>query len=804
MSDLMNDLRYALRRFFKNPAITAAIIFPLALGIGTTTAIFSLVNGILLRPLPYFQPDRLVRVWLWKGLHQKGVFLALKDGKSSLENVAAFTSDSGFNLSEVGPPERLDGSAVSTDLFSVLGVNAELGRTLRTGEDRPGQDGVVIISHALWQQRFGADPGIIGRRIKVNDESREVVGVMPMDFHFPSRDTRIWVPLRIDPNDVIGLWALSSVNMIGRLRPGATPEQARAEVLAAGPGILKAFPWKLPDFTGEGTNVVALQQYLIGDSKPRLLILLGAAFSLLLITCINVANLLLAAAVNRQRQIAVRAVLGAGRWRITKQLLTESLLLAVISTGLGILLAMASLSLLRAFLPPDTPRLAEVNIDLNVLAFSAGLAVLTTLIFGLIPALQASSTELQQVLRDGSPRSGMGPGRGRLASAFVIGELAVAVVLVATSLLLVKSLWRLSQVDPGFSSSNVLAARITPIDSLCDEPAKCTQLYDELLLRLSALPGVQGVAAVNDLPLSGSSTPMALVVQDHPLPPEVEPPAAQMLVVTPGYLSTMKIPLLQGRNFVDADRTDGTHPVLVNKTLARKFWSSEQSAIGKRIKPPYPKEWWTIVGVVNDVKTDGLEVDPGPQFYLPYGGFATLPTMTLVVRSEGDATRVAGDLRGIVSSIDPNLPVSDIRTVERVASESMTTRRSTMILLTVFAVLAFLLGAIGIYSVTSYSVSWRTHEIGLRMALGAQKGSVLWLFMRQGLVLMLFGVAVGVAGTIGLTRILRGLLYGISPSDPQTLVLVLILFAAVCLLAVVMPARRAANVDPMIALRTEV
>jgi putative ABC transport system permease protein len=296
---------------------------------------------------------------------------------------------------------------------------------------------------------------------------------------------------------------------------------------------------------------------------------------------------------------------------------------------------------------------------------------------------------------------------------------------------------------------------------------------------------------------------MALVVEDHPLPPDVEPPSAQMLVVTPGYLTTMKIPLIQGRNFVDADRTDGTHPVLVNKTLARKFWS-EQSAIGKHIKPPYPKEWWTIVGVVNDVKTDGLEADPGPQFYLPYGGFVTLPTMTLVVRTEGDATRIASDLRAIVSSMDRNLPVSDIRTVEHVASESMTTRRATMILLTVFAVLAFLLGAIGIYSVTSYSVSWRTHEIGLRMALGAQKRTVLWLFIREGLLLMLIGVAAGVAGTLGLTRILRGLLYEISPSDPQTLLLVLILFAAVCLIAVVMPARRAANVDPMIALRTEV
>lgn len=797
---MKQDCLLALRRLLKTPGFTLIALMTLALGTGGNTAIFSLVNGILLRPLPYPQPKQLVRV-LPKNLYQKGAFLALRGKIQSLESIAAFTTNSGFNLTGSGEPERIDGSFVSAELFSVLGVNATHGRTFQPGEDEAGRDQVVVLSHALWQQRFGSDPGIIGRTIIIDGEKKEVIGVMPPDFHFPSDQTRLWLPIHFDRNDPIDLWTLTPLRMIGRLRPGSNAAQASAELRSVLPQIRKMIRWRLPDDWGENGQIVSLQQFLIGDYQSRLLILMAAVLFVLLIACVNIANLLLARATARQKELALYSALGASSWRITRPLITESLFLALAGGVLGLLLAIISFSLLVSALPADTPRLLDVVIDWRILSFTAGLTLLTGLVLAIIPAIKASSPDLQTVLKQGGQTSAISTSIKSLPSILVIGELAMAVVLVVSAVLLVRSFWRLSQVDPGFRSDHLLTFRVTPLESRCQEPVRCQSSYDELLMRLRTLPGVEDAAAVNDLPLGDTSTRIPLAIEGYQQEPGTAPPEAQMYTITSAYTSTLKIPLLEGRALTDADRT-GPGVVLVSQSLAKRFWPGQQ-AVGKRIKPIFPKNWWTVVGVISDMKRSGLSESSGLQFYLPYGMFGTQAAMNVVVRTSVNPATLAGSVRTVVAQIDPNVPVSNVRTFEDVVSASVATPRFTMWLLVTFALLALVLGAMGIYGVITYFVSRRRHEFGVRMALGAQKNDILRMVIKESFMLTLIGVVVGIVAAIAFTRVLRTLLYQVSPVDPLAFIVVAFVLGAVTLLASYLPARRATRVDPLLTLRAE-
>jgi predicted permease len=821
LEHLVQDVRYGLRMLVKNPGFTVVAVLTLALGIGANTAFFSLVNGILLQPLPFAQPERLVAI---TDSYPQGALVAMRANLRSME-VAGYSDDRELNLTGLGDPVRLYGTAVSANFFSLLGERAALGRVFLPGEDQPGKDSVVILSHALWEQKFGRDPDVIGRSVTLEGESRQIVGVMPAPFQMaaghqiiataaPSK-AQFWVPLHLDPRAIGAYWGSGFMPVFGRLRAGVTMEEAGAEVRAFIPQMRGMFPWKMPDAIWVSSTVIPLQESLVGGVRTKLLLLLGAIGIVLLIACANVANLLLARATTRQKEMAVRAALGAGRPRLCRQLLTESIVLGMGGGALGTIVAASGLQLLKSILPGDTPRLAAVAMDWHVLAFTAGISVLTGLIFGIVPALHASQIDLTEALKTGWQRSTAAASH-RLRTALAVTEVALAVVLVIGAGLLVKSLWELAHVDPGFRTESILTARITPNDTFCADFARSQTFYNELLERTRALPGVKEVAVVNVLPLSGRINAFSADLEDHPRRPQDPASALIETILTPDYIRLMGIPLLRGRELTTADMGPDTPPVaLVTASTARKAWPN-QDPIGKHVKRVQASVWTTVVGVVGDVSEYSL-ASSLPEWadgavYVPYGNAARTvarhgtprPTeMTLVVRTTNAQLSLAGELRKVVASLSRNVPVSEMQTLSTVVSRSLAAPRSTMSLFAMFAALALVLGAVGIYGVISYSVMQRTSEIGIRLALGAQKGEVLRLVMSQGARVALVGVGIGVAGALGLTRFLASLLYGVTPADPLTFIVVSLILTSVALLASYIPARRATKVDPMVALRYE-
>ncbi len=813
MGTLFQDLRYGLRMLARSPGFTTVAVLTLALGIGANSAIFSLVNGILLNKLPYAQPERLVGAW--EASAPPGLLEALRRQGQTMD-LAAYTYASGFNLNGE-TPLRLAGSTVSANLFSLLGVRPELGRVFRPGEDRPGQDQVVILSHTFWQSYFGGSRDVIGRSIQIDGINREIVGVMPTSFQLPSDVTELWEPMHLDPGSIGPYWGLWSYQLIGALKPDVTIAQAEAEEQLLRPQILKLFPWRMPDDWGQGKHVSFWQQQIVGDVHSKLLLLLGAVTLILLIACANVANLLLARAGARQREVTVRTALGADRGRIVRQLLTESLLLGIGGGAVGLIFAIGGLRALKLLLPADTPRLAAVSIDAQVLGFTAFVAILTGLVFGLVPALRASKLDLEQSLKGDTARTGIGVARRRLSSGLVVAEIALAMMLVVSAGLLIRTLWRLAQINTGLEGSHVLTARVTPNGNWCqgENFQRCQEFYRQVLERLRTLPTVQDAAAVDAVPLGGRVGPQALAVEDRPLPPGHNPFEVWQFTITPGYLRTLGIPLLKGRTFTDADYGErpgldqlGSSVVLVSAAAARRFWPG-QDPIGKRLKPSWQKPWRTVVGVVGDVREYSVapkwaEGTIGDIYYPYYAGVeSSAPDMTLVVRTRGLPTQLAQDVRAVVAGVNPDVPLSEVRTMDGILSASISPQRSTMWLFTGFALLALLLGAVGIYGVLSFSVAERTHEIGLRIALGAQRNNVLKLVIGKGFKLTLMGVGIGILGALALTRFLSSLLYGVKPTDPLTFVLVALILAAVALAACYIPARRATKVDPMVVLRYE-
>jgi len=806
METLWQDLRFGLRMSLKHPGFIAAVVLALALGIGANTVIFSVVNAILLNPLPYPHPDRLVMVWLDNkrlGLdqdwHSYPNYADYRDQNKVFEKLAAF-NDRRFNLTGEGEPERIIGAWATANFFAVMGVEPVMGRAFTVEEEEPGRDQVVVIGYGLWQRRFGSDPKIVGQTISLNGAPRTVVGVMPAHFRFPSKEAEMWVPLALSANgkNARGGFSLKS---IGRLKPGITITQARADLGTIASRLEQQYPDML---SGYGVNLVPLYEQVVGKIRPALLVLLGAVGFVLLIACANVANLLLARAAVREREIAVRMALGAGRARLIRQLLTESALLAVLGGAAGLLIAEWGLKVLLALSPADIPRLDQIKIDGRVLAFTLAVSLLTGLIFGLAPALQSSKLDLNESLKEGG-RSATGGLRGRrIRGVLVVAEVALSLVLLIGAGLMIKSFLRLQQVNLGFNPDRLLTMRVDLAGSKYREGPKAVAFYQQLLGRVATLPGVQAVGAISDIFLSSTPNSANFSIEGRPeVPPaqRIETPIDQ---VSANYFQVMGTPLLKGRLFDEHDANEAPRVAIINDTFARRFFPDEDP-LGKRFKfggVNSQAPWMTIVGVVADVRRTGFDAEVRCETFLP---LAQSPSrsMTLVLRTAADPLSLAKSARAAVWAIDKDQPVYSLRTMEQLLREMIAQRRLNMLLLGIFSVISLVLAAVGIYAIISYSVTERTHEIGIRLTLGAERRDILRLVVGQGMLLALLGVAIGLAAAFALTRLMSSLLYGVSATDPVTFGGISLLLVLIALVASYIPARRAMRVDPMVALRYE-
>jgi putative ABC transport system permease protein len=804
VGDLLQDLRYGLRALPKNPGFATVAILTLALGIGANSTIFSLVNGILLRSLPYQHPERLVlldETAPKQGITAFGVsfpnFLDWREQNHVFEDIAAYDERS-FALVGRGEPEQFKGAVISTGLFEILGVTPALGRTIRPEEDRPGDDTVVMLGHSLWQRRFASDPGIIGQTITVDNRPRTVIGVMPPGFKFPVV-ADMWLPLALNTKK----WTRNDhgLSAMARLKSGVTREQAQAEMNSIALHIEEENP---VTNEGLGVTVTDLRQGLVGDYRQALLVLLGVVGFVLLIACANVANLLLARASVRQKEMAIRAALGAKRWRIIRQLIAESLLLSVLGGVLGLVFALWGQDLLLAAIPIEFPFWMKFTLDGRVLAFTIAISLMTGIVFGVAPALQASKVDLNEMLKEGGRSAAAGAGRRRLRSLLVVAEVALSLVLLVGAGLMMRSFLRLQQVNPGLDPTNVLTMAVALPSAKYHEPEKKSAFFQRVLERVRSLPGVVAAGAVSNLPLSGSNWGRSLTVEGRPVLPVGQAPAINHFVITPNYFRTMGIPILMGRDINEADAKDALKVTVIDEQLAREYWPNE-SPLGKRIRfgPPEDNEpWHTIVGVVGEVRSESLEVVRRRSIYVPYQQIS-VGDMTLTVRTATNPGSMVAAVANQVKDIDPDQPVSDVRTMSEVINRSVWQPRLYAILFGVFAAVALILASVGIYGVMSYAVTQRRNEIGIRMALGAQRRDVVKLVIVQGMAPALIGVALGIGASFTVTRVLSSLLFGVSATDPMTFAAIPLLLVSVALLACYIPARRATRVDPMVALRYE-
>jgi putative ABC transport system permease protein len=804
MQTLCQDLRYGARMLMKNPGFTLIAVLTLALGISANTAIFSVVNGVLLRRLPYADPDRLVMIWEDPGGNPRNFvnprnFADWSEQNQSFEQVAAINVGN-VNLTGRGEPERLINASVSASFFSILRVNAAHGRVFLPEEDKPGAAGVAVISHGLWVRGFGADPDLIGQSIELNGERVTVLGVMPANFRFPSA-AEIWRPLVFTPaqldNNNRGSHFLS---VVGRLKPGVTVHQAQAEMETIYNRLRQQYPGALTNWV---PRVASLLEDTVGSVRQSLLILLGAVGFVLLIACSNIANLTLARAVARQREVAIRAALGADRVRLFRQLLTESLLLSLLGAGLGLLLSWWLVELIVSLNPGNIPRLDEISLDGRVLAFTLLLSLGSGLIFGLAPALSISKIDLNEALKDASKASVSGH-QSNLRRAFVIAEIALSLALLVGAGLMVKSFVRLGRVELGFNPENVLTMRVALPSNRYVEPPRQTAFYQQVVERVRALPGAQSASLISDPPVSGSTGlwQNTFHIEGKPLPPPGERHSASLRWITPDYFKTMEIRLRRGRTLTEADVDGGPRVAVIDEAMARQFFPNEDP-IGKRIviywRDRIARE---IVGVVGNVRQASLDKDTGPHMYIPY--YQTpLNYATLLVRTNADPLKLASAVKSQVLAVDRDQPVYAVQTMERIIDDSVAERRFQMLLLGIFAGAALALAGVGIYGVISYAVTERTREIGIRLALGAQAGDLLRLIIGQGIKLISIGVAIGLLASFGLTRLMKNLLYDVTATDPTTFLLIPLLLAVVALLACYIPARRATKVDPLLALRHE-
>lgn len=797
MDDLLQDIRYAFRSLRRTPAFAAVAILTLALGVGANTAVFSVVDAVVVRALPYPHPDELASV--------DGSTLAELTRLGELSR--SFASVAGYRTTSVGvsgdaEPERVDAVAVSANLFSTLDVAPAFGRAFTGGENTAGSSQVVVLSNGFWKRRFGGDSSIVHKTVMIEGAPYAVIGVMPEGFAFPSRDIQLWVPFTLPPSRSGAFWGDGGYQVIGRLRTGVTANAAQQEIRAVYPKIALENPiWSPgPNYMAKA-RVTPLQQRLVGSARTTLLLLLAVVGVVLLIACANVANLLLVRATSRTKEVAIRLALGGGRGRLLRQLMTESLVLAFLGGICGLIIGWWGIRGLVAILPPDIPRTADIAVDGRVLAFTTALVALTAALFGLLPALRATGGDVHRALRDGSRTAGSS--HRHVASLLVCGEIGAAVLLVTCAMLLVRSMWALHAVDPGFRATSIVAARVSPPKKQYSDPATIQPLVDRLLDRVRGLPGVEAVGAADRLPMAGGMGKIAIRVagQFEDLKNGTLPWADHYQLITPDYLLTMGVPVLAGRGFSATDIASSPPVAVVSQSFARHFWPNG-NAVGQRIGNPWPSDWITIVGVVKDVRLDSLTGTSQEAMYRP---FAQVPpsSISLVVRTSRDPAALAAALRDVVQQAAPGTPVSNVERMDAVVGRSAARQQFTMLLLSLFAGVALVLGIVGIYGVMSYTVAQRTREIGVRMALGASPGDAMRMVLREGLALAGIGIVAGLMAAAVAARALSGMLYGIGATDPATFAVVPVALGLIALMATYLPARRATRVDPTAALRGE-
>ncbi|HVS83937.1 MAG TPA: ABC transporter permease [Pyrinomonadaceae bacterium] len=803
MNSLLKDIQYGIRSLLKRPGFTAVALITLALGIGANSAMFSVVNAVLLRPLSYPQSDRIVvldGINPPQGITQSNMSVPdLADWQKQnqvFEQLAGFISGGAF-LSRADETERVRASGVTADFFPLFRTNAIQGRPLQADDAQTGREPVVVLSYGLWQKRFGAERSVVGSKVMLSGKSTTIVGVMPPGFDYPAQ-SELWVPFRLEPDKEQR--DNRYVSVIARLKPLATAATAQAQMDTINQQLAQAYHESNNGWTVKITN---LQERLVGSMRLSLLVLLGAVAFVLLIACANVANLLLARATARRKEIAVRNALGASRWRVIRQLLTESVLLSFVGGSLGLLLSLWLTKLLVAVSPANSPRFDEIRPDARVFIFTFGLTIVTGFVFGLAPALQASRLSLTDGLKEGLRSAAGGSRSNRLRSLLMVSEIALSFILLVGAGLLIKSFMRLRDVSPGFNANNVLTMRLSLPPGKYAQGEPRAQIFRLATERLKSLPGVQSTGAVLSLPLGGDTFNVwrGYIREGRPATTE-ESSNAAFLVVTPDYFRTLQIPLIAGRAFNDQDTEKTIKAVIVNETMARQLWSGA-SPLGKHFTiwrdEKFPRE---IVGIVGDVRTS-LDIDAGPQMYVPYAQDASWGSLSFVIRTSGDPATMSSAARSEIRSLDKGLPVFNTRTMNDVLMTSVAPRRTPMLLLSAFAAVALLLAMIGIYGVTAYYVTQRTQEIGIRMALGAQIGDVLRLVLKSGMVLAAIGVGVGLVGALLLTRLMKSLLFGVTATDAVTLFAVSVCLLVTALLACYIPARRATKVDPLVALRCE-
>jgi putative ABC transport system permease protein len=799
------DIRCGVRVLVHSPIFSTVTVLSLALGIGANTAIFSVVNGLLLRPLPYPEPEQIVDVWhkppqqSFPGLETFSVspanYLDWKAQSSAFEEMAVYQY-TGLSLSTSNDPVPLIGAAVSSDFFSVLRANAMQGRTFITDEERPGRDQVVVISHGLWQRAFGASPGILGQTLTLNSRSFTVVGIMPAGFEFP-REAELWIPLAWDDKER-QVRSIHDYSVIARLKQNVSVQQAQAEMNTISSRLEQQYP---EADKGWGAVVIPLQEDIVGDMRLALLVLFSAVGFVLLIACANVANLMLARGANRQKEIAVRIALGAGRARLVRQLLTESVLLAVTGGLLGLLLAVWGSKMLVRW--GSLPNSGEIGIDTWALGFTLLVSFGAGIVIGIVPALQFTRNSVSETLKQGSGRTGGSPLKQHTRKALVISEVALSLVLLIGAGLMIRSFWKLQNVNPGFDTTNALtmSVELTPIRY--SEPHQQLAFFDRAIEQIRAVPGVVSVGATTTIPLRGGGSTQPFSIEGRPTAAIAEQPMAQTRYISPDYFRAIGIPLRQGRFFGDQDRDNSVPVVIISEAMAHRFWPGE-NPIGKRFTPSFHAEQGAreIVGIVGDVKTRGLDADSAAMMYLPYKQLPR-PYVSFVVRAASNPESLVQPVSKAIYSIDKEQALTNVQTMDQVLTESLSGRRFNMTLLLTFAGVALLLAAVGVYGVMNYTVTLRRRELGIRMALGAETMDVLRLVLGQGLTLTLIGVGAGLISAYVLTRLMASLLYGVTATDYLTFVSVSAVLIAVGLAASYVPARRATKVNPTIALRTE-
>ncbi len=808
MSPLARDLKYATRTLTRTPAFTLSVILVLALGIGATTAIFSLVDATLLRPLPYAKADELMMIWedgsafgFPRNTPAPANYFDWKADSRAFEDMAA-TLSVARNLTGDGEPLSLEAIRATANLAAVLGIEPLLGRFFTDDEDQPGGAPVAVISHRLWQQRYGGDPEFVGREIRLDDAPRTVVGVMGPRMSYPRSDVDVWVPMAFTDNEASRRQS-HYLNVVGRLHPDATTEGAAADM----DRIAAALEAEYPDSnTNVGAVVVPLEDHYMGDVRSGFLLLLAAVGAVLLIACANIANLLLVRSSGRSREIAVRAALGAGRARLVGQMLTESLLLALAGGVVGVGFAWWSFQFLGALVPESVTGAIGLEMDLRVLVVGLAVSLATGVVFGIVPALSVSQVRLNETLQSAGGRAGVGSASRRFRDVLVVGEVALTVALLVGAGLLIRSFASVRGVEPGYRPEGVLTLRMDLSRAKYGgQPERLRSFYYDVLERVERLPGVQSAGFVSFLPLTNRGGSRGFRIEGRPAPGPGNRPDANYRLVTPDYFRTMGIPIQRGRGIEDTDRADAAQVVVINETMARQYWPGEDP-IGQRIGGFGAASWFTVVGIAGDVRGMGLEAPVRAQLYLPIDqdlNFSFFSPRNLAIRASGDPMTLAGVVQEEIWQVDPNQPIKEVRLLGAFIDDEVFQRRTQTLLLGAFAVLALIVASVGIYGVLSYAVSYLTREIGIRMALGAQRGSVLGMILGQGMLLVGIGCVVGIGLAYALGGVMSSMLFGVEATDPATFVSVPVVLVAVALVASLIPARLATRVDPIVALRWE-